>query len=240
MIWPYPPPLTHFSGFIHYFPPFHSAPASLAFLLSLEQIGHCSYIKFFALAVPMPRTSFLQSLMDFLILICIFSQLSLSVKSSLDNLSKLQYSSSLMFCDPFFPNISSLYHSSRRTICFPFFHCRLQFPKSIDVNPRTLLDLSNFKSTGLKILKRGLQRTLGGGRGVEAMGRKSHTGDASGKHPRSNGWRWVQHRLSSVILSESQVNESVGRTEKKCQRPDCVKFFIYRQCQHQCSVIIGI
>lgn len=121
MIWPYPPPLTHFSGFIHYFPPFHSAPASLAFLLSLEQIGHCSYIKFFALAVPMPRTSFLQSLMDFLILICIFSQISLSVKSSLDNLSKLQYSSSLMFCDPFFPNIFSLYHSSRRTICFPFF-----------------------------------------------------------------------------------------------------------------------
>ena len=35
------------------------------------------------------------------------------------------------------------------------------------------MDLSNFKSTGLKIL-RGLQRTLlGGGRGVEAMGRKS-------------------------------------------------------------------
>ena len=52
-IWPYSPPLTPFSGFTHYLHPFHSAPAPLA--LSLEQIRQCYYIKFFILAVPMPR-----------------------------------------------------------------------------------------------------------------------------------------------------------------------------------------
>lgn len=123
----------------------------------------------------MPRTSFLQSLVDFLILIRIFSQISLSVKSSLDNLSKLQYSSSLMFCDPFFPNIFSLYHSSRRTICFPFFPLPSIVSKINRCKPQNTLGPEQLQIHRPENLKKRTPESLvgGGGRGVEAMGRKS-------------------------------------------------------------------
>lgn len=48
----------------------------------------------------------------------------------------------------------------------------------------------------------------------------SHKGDAWGEGPKSNGWRWVQHRFSSVIssLSARLMNLYVGRMEEKCHR----------------------
>lgn len=97
----------------------------------------------------------------FLTLTFIFSQTSLSVKSSLYD---LNCNPSPAWCFV----VSSLLVYFLLTIHHMLFFPLLisVVPKAIDTNPRAVLGLSNFKSTGLKNFKKGPQKTTGGRRGT--------------------------------------------------------------------------